>query len=151
MQKSIHLILVIGLFICSNIIYGQGNLKVADIFGSNMVIQANTAINIWGTGIPGGNVEVQFRDQLKASAVDADGQWKIVLNKAGYGGPDNLIVSSGSEKIVFNNVLAGEVWICSGQSNMEMPLISRWAVVPGFTLEDSNSMGAFIRRGERWY
>lgn len=104
-----------------------GEITVADIFGDHMVLQANKQVNIWGMGIPGSEIVVEFRDQLHKGVVDAEGNWKIQLDPLSYGGPDSLVVSSKSGRIAFHDVMAGEVWVCSGQSNMEMPLISSWA------------------------
>ncbi|HER09100.1 MAG TPA: 9-O-acetylesterase [Bacteroides sp.] len=104
-----------------------GQVKVADIFGDNMVLQAETPVNIWGTGDPGSRVIVQFRNQEKTVRVERDSTWKTVLDPLIYGGPDSLVITSGARRTAFHNVLVGEVWVCSGQSNMEMPMISGWA------------------------
>jgi sialate O-acetylesterase len=121
-------ILAMLLIICSC----TGNVKeekfsVSEMFSDNMVLQAGSPVNIWGKGSPGTKVEILYRDQHKKGRTGRDGSWKIVLDPEQYGGPDSLVVSTNSERITFHNVMAGEVWICSGQSNMEMPLISNWA------------------------
>lgn len=104
-----------------------GQVNVADIFSDNMVLQAEIPVNIWGTGDPGSRVSVQFRNQEKTVRVERDSTWKTVFDPLTYGGPDSLVISSGPHRTIFHNVLVGEVWICSGQSNMEMPMISGWA------------------------
>ncbi len=100
---------------------------VSSLFSDNMVIQADSPVNLWGTGSPKSKIRVMFRDQVKTGKINKDGTWKIVLNPENYGGPDSLIVTANSARINFQNVMVGEVWVCSGQSNMEMPLISNWA------------------------
>jgi hypothetical protein len=129
MQKSFYQLSALLSLLLSINCFSQPVLKVADIFGDNMVLQADSELNVWGKGIPANEVEVKFRSQAKTSLLNSNGEWKLVLEEESYGGPDSLVIISGSEKIVFENVMVGEVWICSGQSNMEMPLISNWAHV----------------------
>ena len=83
-----------------------------------MVLQRNKPINIWGWGDPGEKVTVQFNKQKKTVKAGKDGSWKIELAQEAAGGPFEL-VASGKNTISFENVMVGEVWICSGQSNME--------------------------------
>jgi len=130
MKLSIYLTLLINLLLttaCQN----SEPLTVSSIFGDNMVIQADTPVNIWGTGTPNSKVMVRFRNQETTGRISGDGQWKLVLDPETYGEPaengDSLIIISGKDHITLSNVLVGEVWVCSGQSNMEMPLISGWA------------------------
>jgi sialate O-acetylesterase len=106
-------------------------LTVADLYGDNMVIQADAPIHIWGSGTPGAQVQVLFREQEASGRVSGEGLWNLQLNPESAsplsGGSDSLVIRSGKDQQVFRNVLVGEVWVCSGQSNMEMPLISNWA------------------------
>lgn len=128
MKNSISIAGLIVLFLLTSC-QGPGPVSVADIFGDNMVLQAGTPVDIWGTGDPGSRISVLFRDQEKKVRVDMDSTWKIVLDPENYGGPDSLVVVSGKQRIAFHHVLVGEVWVCSGQSNMEMPMISNWATL----------------------
>ncbi len=111
----------------SSIAYGSDTFTVADIFGDNMVLQAHKPINVWGAGRAGTEVTVRFRSQNKSVIIAENGFWELVLDPEGYGGPDKLVVTSTTNNIEFQNIMVGEVWICSGQSNMEMPMISNWA------------------------
>jgi len=92
------------------------------IIGSNMVIQANKPINIWGQAAAGEQVTVQFLNQTKKTVADKSGAWKVVLDpiKASVKPVDMII--KGTNTIKLENILVGEVWVCSGQSNMEFPL-----------------------------
>jgi sialate O-acetylesterase len=130
MRNPIRLLLFTGLVLAASCQNAE-TLTVADIFGDNMVIQAATPVNIWGTGTPGSKVVVRFRDQKITGRISASGKWKLVLEPEPYGEPaekaEILEISSGRDRITLRNVLVGEVWVCSGQSNMEMPLISGWA------------------------
>lgn len=96
---------------------------VAPIFQDNMVLQQQTNVSVWGEGTPGAEVLVLGSwGKSVATVVGADGRWKVKLATPKAGGPYELIIQCGTSKNVLKNVLIGEVWLCSGQSNMEMPL-----------------------------
>ena len=91
---------------------------------------------MWGTGTPGEKVTVSFGNQTVDATVDADGRWKLHLAPMeANANPQTLeITSNGGESFAFTDVLVGEVWLCSGQSNMEMPLWTdnpRWRNING--------------------
>lgn len=96
-------------------------LSVAGIFGDGMVLQQQTAAAIWGQAKPRSKVKIQTSWQKKPSiaTADADGKWKTTIETPEAGGPFQITVESGSQRKEFKNVLSGEVWICSGQSNMQ--------------------------------
>ncbi|MCE0523317.1 MAG: hypothetical protein LV480_10445 [Methylacidiphilales bacterium] len=94
-------------------------LRLPAVFSEHMVLRAERPNPIWGWAKTGAEVAVTFQGQTKKAVADASGKWRLDLPPAPAGGPYRLEVSSGSEKIAFTDVLAGEVWICSGQSNME--------------------------------
>lgn len=86
----------------------------------NMVIQRDSPVFISGThGEPGRIVKVAFADSEYRALVDSTGNWKAVLPAQKAGGPHELILSGRERKIVFRNILCGDVWLCAGQSNME--------------------------------
>lgn len=97
----------------------QAELHLPRIFGDNMVLQRNVKIPIWGTASAGEKVLVRFHQQVKTVQADAAGKWTVWLSPEKAGGPYVLQVSA-SSTIKFSNVLVGEVWLCSGQSNMEL-------------------------------
>jgi len=82
-----------------------------------MVLQRDTAVPVWGTGAAGEKVTVKFRDQEKTTTADKDGKWVVKLDALKAGGPDTLTVV-GNNTITLEDVLVGEVWVGSGQSNM---------------------------------
>jgi sialate O-acetylesterase len=104
----------------------QGELTVAGIFGRGMVLQRECAAPLWGTGVPGREVRVDasWSAQDEVAIVAADGSWRIGLTTPAAGGPHTVRIASGAE-IVLDDVWSGEVWLCSGQSNME------WKIRPG--------------------
>lgn len=94
------------------------------IFGDHMVVQRDTPLPIWGKAEPGQavNVKLEGGDITRSADAAADdrGRWRVDLKPVNAAGPYTLTVTAeGSEKLTFDDVLAGEVWLCGGQSNME--------------------------------
>jgi sialate O-acetylesterase len=96
----------------------SANILLPKIFGDNMVLQRNKPITIWGYAESNERVTVQFRQQTRKTRADKSGKWVVVFSPEEAGGPFDLTLT-GKNNIVLRNVLVGEVWICSGQSNME--------------------------------
>ena len=102
---------------------GERPLSLASLFTDNMVLQQQQEVPIWGTGSPGATVAVRASwGDRAATVVHTNGSWLVHLTTPAAGGPHSVVITCGSEVRLLNNVLTGEVWICSGQSNMEMPL-----------------------------
>ena len=94
-------------------------IKLPAIFADHMVLQRDAAVPVWGTAVPGENVPVEFAGQKKTATADANGKWLVQLDPMKESAePRELTVGS----IVIRDVLVGEVWLCSGQSNMEWAL-----------------------------
>lgn len=93
-------------------------VKLPNIFTDHMVLQRNMPINIWGWANAGEKVIVSFAGQTKQAIADKAGNWKVVLSPRKEGGPYEMKIK-GSNEIVLKDILMGEVWVCSGQSNME--------------------------------
>jgi sialate O-acetylesterase len=89
------------------------------IIGSNMVLQCNQPVPVWGTAGAGEAVAVRFATQQKQTTADAAGNWKVMLDPLAPSATGRSMTIQGTETIVLDNVLVGEVWLCSGQSNME--------------------------------
>ncbi|MDP2068926.1 MAG: sialate O-acetylesterase [Lutibacter sp.] len=115
-MKKQYLILLIIISISIN-----AQVTVSKIFADNMVLQRNTLIPIWGTAKANEIIEVRFNKQIKKTKADKNGKWIVRLDNETAGGPYNLIIK-GSNIFEIKNILVGEVWLCSGQSNMEMPV-----------------------------
>lgn len=99
-----------------------GGLSLPPTYGSNMVIQRQCPINISGTANAGERVSVNFHG-LKATALTNEmGQWETVFPAEEAGGPYTLVIKAKSGEKRYDNVWVGEVWLCSGQSNMELKL-----------------------------
>jgi sialate O-acetylesterase len=99
-------------------------LSLAKIFSDNMVLQRDKPVHIWGKAVPGKNVSISFSKENKTVKVKPDSSWSVYLNpqKANVH-PQLLIISSGNDKIVLENILIGDIWLCIGQSNMEWPMM----------------------------
>ncbi len=97
----------------------DSQLKLAVPFQSNMVLQRQKDVPVWGVAKPGSQVTVEFAGQTKSAKASPSGQWKLNLTPltASRQGRD-FLVSSGEQAIHLSNVLVGEVWFSSGQSNM---------------------------------
>ncbi|MEJ0033918.1 MAG: sialate O-acetylesterase [Bacteroidota bacterium] len=111
--------LLILTFITQNLL---GQVRLPKIFGDHMVLQRSEGINVWGWAAPKEKVTVKLHSQSKQATTDKDGKWKVVLNSEEAGGPFELTISGKSNSVIFKDVMIGEVWVCSGQSNMEWPL-----------------------------
>ncbi len=101
----------------------QANVTIAPVFSDNMVLQRNIPVPVWGRAKAGGIVEISFSGQHKTTKTGVDGRWKVVLEPLSASSkPEKLIIQSGENSLILKNVLVGEVWLCSGQSNMEWPV-----------------------------
>lgn len=99
----------------------RADVRLPGVFSDHMVLQQGMPLKVWGWADPGEAVSVQFRKQRVATTADSVGRWTLTLRPERAGGPDALAVT-GKQRIEITDVLVGEVWICSGQSNMEWPL-----------------------------
>jgi sialate O-acetylesterase len=97
----------------------DADVKLPAVIGDNMVLQRGMETPIWGMAEPGERVTVAMGDQQAADTADKVGKWMVKLHPLDAGGPFEITVT-GNNKITLNNVLVGEVWVCSGQSNMQM-------------------------------
>jgi len=97
-------------------------LELAGPFQDHGVIQRDLPIKVWGKADAGSKVSVSLGGHTGSAETADDGRWVVALPALPAGGPHELVVSSGDEKIKRTDILMGEVWLCSGQSNMEWPL-----------------------------
>ena len=100
----------------------MAQLTLGSLFQEHMVLQRDLPVPVWGTAAPGATVTVTFADQKMTATVGTDGKWRVVMDprKASFE-PRILTVAASSESaaVVLTDVVVGEVWICSGQSNMQ--------------------------------
>jgi len=121
---SVHQVLAIGAVLAVFAVLPLSESARADValnnmFGDHMVLQQGIRNRIWGKADPGETVSVSIADQRHTVTAGQDGRWELRLDAiAEYGGPHTLTVK-GKNEIAFTDVLIGEVWVCSGQSNMQ--------------------------------
>lgn len=125
-MKLKYLFISVLIFCCAAVSHAE--VSTCAIFGSNMVLQMNQPVQVWGTALPGEKVQVVFNGQKLSAKADKSGKWDVLLEPMAPGGPYTMTVKGKSNTITYNNILVGEVWLCSGQSNME------WQ--PGFGLDN---------------
>lgn len=108
--------------------YSSAEIKTAGIFGDGMVLQQNSNVTFRGTAVPGSRITVKAGWTAKKSTVttDAQGRWFSTVQTPAFGGPYSVTFSGDGVKekssVTLKDILVGEVWLCSGQSNMEMPV-----------------------------
>ena len=108
--------LIFALLLCSYAL--QAQVSLGSLFQNNMVLQRQQPIAVFGKALSEKKVEVIFKGKTYSAKVK-NGSWKVFLDEAEAGGPFKLVVK-GKNEIILTNILVGEVWLCSGQSNMEM-------------------------------
>ena len=117
MIKRLSLIAVVLSFFLQ---IAWSNISLPEIFSDNMVLQQKSDVVIWGWGKTGETVLIKadWMDTGLTAKADTQGKWKIILKTPAAGGPYNIHIK-GYNELTLKNVLIGEVWLCSGQSNME--------------------------------
>jgi sialate O-acetylesterase len=116
MKKQFSLLVILFLAITA-----YSNVRLPRLISDNMVLQREKPITIWGWANAGEKVTVQFNKQTKSVKTAKDGKWIVTLAAEPAGGP-YLMTVKGKNVITITNILVGEVWVCSGQSNMEWPV-----------------------------
>ncbi len=112
----------------------------ADCFGDNMVLQRELPVRIWGTADPGEKVTIRFAGQEVSADADEKGAWMVTLAPLRADKkPGTLEVSGRDSTVTLKNILVGEVWLCSGQSNMAQPI---WGTNPRYRQKDGDKIAA---------
>ncbi len=101
----------------------QAEVRIPNLLSSHMVLQREKPLEIWGWADPGERVQVAFEGQLLKTKADAQGAWSVTLKAMPHGGPYTLVISGQKNTITLEDILLGDVWVCSGQSNMQWKLI----------------------------
>lgn len=120
-------LLISGLLILSGILaqfHVNAAVRLPALIGNNMVLQQNAAINVWGWADAGEKVTVQasWLSTPAAITATAKGDWKTTINTPKAGGPYKMTITGRNYSITIENIMIGEVWVCSGQSNMDFTL-----------------------------
>jgi sialate O-acetylesterase len=136
-------VVVFILFMLIIINPASAGIKLPKLVGDNMVLQQKTSCTVWGWAEPGEKITVAFRDKKTQTVTARDSTWIVQIPSGAAGGPFELKIS-GKNEINLQNIMVGEVWVCSGQSNMEMPLAG-WGKVANYKQEIAAADYPFIR------
>jgi len=117
MKKSINHIFITCLILFMLPVLVQANIKLPLLLSNGMVLQRDTKLIIWGWASPGEKVQVRINKKTVSTVTDSDGNWKVSLPPMKAGGPYTMMVK-GNNTVTINDILVGDVWFCSGQSNM---------------------------------
>jgi len=133
MKQSCFILMFFLSFI--SIIKVEAKVKLPSVFNNNMVLQQQSEVPFWGEASPNKPVRIttSWNKKTVETIADPSGKWKTTVSTPVYGGPFTIEITDGA-KLKLENVLIGEVWICSGQSNMEMPLAG-WGKVVNYEQE----------------
>lgn len=119
MKKTL---IIAGLLLAGSLLSAQP-LRLSHLFTDHAVFQQEATVPVWGWGTPGATVALKWDGSTYKTKVQADGNWRVQLpTTEADGKARTLTVRSGKETLTVNDIVLGEVWLCSGQSNMEMPL-----------------------------
>ncbi len=121
-RQKLSIVIILFVSVLTSVVLGnEKSLELASLFTSDMVLQQQTDAAIWGKAEPAQSVSISasWSKKVYQAVADSDGHWKTTVRTPKAGGPFKLTVTSGKETIELKNVLSGEVWICSGQSNMQ--------------------------------
>ena len=106
----------------AEILTASADVQMPKVFGDHMVLQSGQPTPVWGWDKPGETITVTFADQKKQTTAAGDGRWEVRLDPLTISTNPAELTIAGSETLTFKDVLVGEVWLCSGQSNMQKPL-----------------------------
>ena len=117
-------ILTAVFFLFFSVVTIKAKVVLPAVLSDNMVMQQNTEVKLWGTADKNKTVEitVSWNTDKYTTKADANGKWLLKIKTPVAGGPHTLTFNDGSGNLTLDNVMTGEVWLCSGQSNMEMPM-----------------------------
>src|SRR6218665_1802861 len=103
---------------CLSMLYSFSTVQLPKLFASNMVLQRDKPVKVWGWADAGEKIVLVFNGHTLSTKAGKDSSWQIMLPAMKYGGPYEMKITR-KNVIQFTNVLIGDVWVCSGQSNME--------------------------------
>ncbi|MFH2001435.1 MAG: sialate O-acetylesterase, partial [Planctomycetota bacterium] len=121
-SRCCALLFLVG-FLCLAVPFAPAEVRLPSVISSNMVLQHDMKAPLWGWAGPGERIEIMGSWGGTGVTVEAgaDGRWRAALETPGPGGPYQVTIK-GKDEVTLQNVMIGEVWLCSGQSNMEMPI-----------------------------
>lgn len=119
---SIYLISLFSTILFHSCAWAESGLRLPPTLSDGMIIQRHHPINIKGFANAGEQVRVEFLQQSQTTTCDESGKWLVTFPAQHQGGPYTMTITSGGESITLSDIYLGEVWLCSGQSNMQLPV-----------------------------
>lgn len=141
-MKTLNKLFALCVLSVVSVLNATAEIKMSPLFTDNMVLQQKSDAPIWGTAEPKAKVTVKtsWNKASYTAVADEAGKWMVKVSTPKAGGPYSMTVTEqGAQPITIKNVLIGEVWICSGQSNMQMPVKGNWAKVNNCDEEVANA------------
>ncbi|MDR2682501.1 MAG: sialate O-acetylesterase [Dysgonamonadaceae bacterium] len=114
-------LIALGFFVYLTTVSAFAQVRLPQLVSDGMILQRDVPVRIWGWATPGENVTVEFNRIRQSVVTDAAGNWELQLPAQKAGGPYSMTISA-SNVLILRNILFGDVWLCSGQSNMETPV-----------------------------
>src|ERR1700744_6084718 len=105
-------------------------IKLPALVSDGMVLQRDSRVQIWGWASPGENISVSFNNKTYTTVTANDGKWLLKLDAVQAGGPYDMLIKGKRDEIRIKNILMGDVWVCSGQSNMALDFNSLKTTYP---------------------
>lgn len=140
MTSKLHKLTFVVAISAFTAIYGEVRLPI--LISDGMVLQREVGVKIWGWASEGERISIDFIDSTYTTVADGSGNWHVVLAKLNAGGPYEMNITA-SNSITIRDIMIGDVWVCSGQSNMELPMRRVSWVYPA---EIANSANPSIRQ-----
>jgi sialate O-acetylesterase len=134
------LVVIAVLLLLSSVTFGQ--IRLPKLIGDGMVLQRDGRVKIWGWASEGEKISVHFTDSIYTTTANTKGEWEVFPSDLKAGGPYVMRIDA-RNSIVINDIMVGDVWVCSGQSNMQLAL--RW-LGPVYKDEIDSAKNPFIRQ-----
>ena len=147
-MRTIKTLVATFILSATAILQVNANVTLCPLFTDNMVMQQKTDAPVWGTAEPGAKVKVttSWNKASYTATAGEDGKWMVKVRTPKAGGPYSMTITENkNQPITLSNILIGEVWLCSGQSNMQMPVSGGWAKVDNHEQEVKNAKYPKIR------
>ncbi len=121
MNKIIRIYKLIFIFFCLLPIMMYGQVRLPKLISNGMVLQRDAQVKIWGWAAKNEKISIHFVDSVHHTTANSKGEWRVMLSNLKAGGPYKMQINA-SNTILIDDIMIGDVWVCSGQSNMELPM-----------------------------
>ncbi|MBR4995937.1 MAG: 9-O-acetylesterase [Alistipes sp.] len=130
-MKTLRILILSLVLSIALLLPAAAKIELCPLFTDNMVLQQKSDAPVWGKAEPNATITVttSWNKASYTASAEADGKWMVKVRTPKAGGPYTMTISEAGESITLKNILIGEVWLCSGQSNMQMPVSGSWAKV----------------------